>query len=249
MSIQHWHALSNNVSDAFYSRHYHTIKIMVCLLGPFAATQRRGLKNQHLPPRLFQEGLLFNIRRKFRHQHRVPSLYFQYRMVEKTQERVLLSPVALPMSVYFTNHSIHTRETSLQTSHHQGLPVDMLYQANFGVPLLFRLPRGTGFRRPLIPGWIPGLDSVSYSPHDRGDSSLSLNKDQDFSASALWMFWAGLFCCLTILCTVGKFSSILGLLTRQMSETPSLPSKMQTLKNVSRHGGRDWLRTTDLKEI
>lgn len=76
MSIRHWHTLSNNVSDAFYSRHYHTIKSMVCLLGPFAATQRRGLKNQHLPPQLFQEGLLFNIRRKFRHQHRVPSLYF-----------------------------------------------------------------------------------------------------------------------------------------------------------------------------
>lgn len=48
MSIQHWHALSNNVSHAFYSRHYHTIKSILCLLGPSAATQRRGLKRQHL---------------------------------------------------------------------------------------------------------------------------------------------------------------------------------------------------------
>ena len=163
--------------------------------------------------------------------------------------RVLLSPLALPVIVYFTNHSIHTCETSLQASHHQGLPADILYRQILVYLCFFRLPSGTGFRRPLIPGWIPGLDSVSYSPHDRGDSSPSLNEEQDFSASALWMFWAGLFCCLTILCTIGTFSSIPGLLTLQMPETPFLPSKIQTLQNISRRGSRDWLRTTDLKEI
>ena len=70
MSIQHWHVLSNNVSNAFYSRLYHTIKSILCLLGPSAATQRRGLK-KIASTRLFQEGLLFNIRRNLGHQHSV----------------------------------------------------------------------------------------------------------------------------------------------------------------------------------
>lgn len=48
MSTQHWHALSNNLSNAFYRKHYCTIQNTPSILDLLSATRESGREEINL---------------------------------------------------------------------------------------------------------------------------------------------------------------------------------------------------------
>lgn len=103
-------ALSNTVSNAFYSKHYHTIKSTLCLPGLLCCNWEVGAKEIAYPTQFFKAS--FSTSKEIMGTH-IVWLYFCYLLTEKIHHKSLSEFCRVSKIWYFTNHFIYSCETSL----------------------------------------------------------------------------------------------------------------------------------------